>query len=158
MGIDRHKLSLKIAYFIRNKTHMNEDKEALKARIRLISKEIRELGDDEEAIAEALELDIAELIIEYSIRHNITIPLIDYAGYARRKELAELEEQESLKPRIKPFRRRKIDQPDDEPIEQPYDYFNDFLDAIGEEGLINPRFTLHPDIKELVECWDVTDP
>ncbi len=135
---------------------MNEDKELVKAQIRRLSKEIREATCCEEA--SPCEWDIARLIIEYSMRHNIKIPLIDYERYARRNELIEQQEREAAEPRTVMRRRRKVDEPDPENKEQPYEYFEDYLDAIGEECLINPRFRLHPDIKELVECWDVSEP
>lgn len=134
----------------------NEDKEQVKAKIRALSLEIREARNSEEATP--CEWEIAQLVIEYSIRHDIQIPLIDYKGYARRKELREQEELEAQKPRPITLRRRKVDQPGEEETEQPYEYFDDFLEAIGEEAVINPRFKLHPDIKELVECWSVIDP
>lgn len=132
---------------------MNEDKETAKVQIRQLSKEIREATCSEEA--SPCEWEIARIIIEYSARHNIKIPLIDYVRYARRDELREQEELEAAKPRDVTKRRRKLDEPEEEEREQPYEYFDDFLEAIGEEGLINPRFTLHPEIRELVECWEV---
>ena len=101
------------------------------------------------------EWDIVQLIIDYSIRHDIIIPVINYKLYARRKALQEKqqreEEEASLRERPKPFRRRKIDQPGDE-SEPEYDYFEDFMEAIREEHMVNPRFRLHPDIQEFVDC------
>ena len=104
---------------------MNGDKENVKAQIKELSIKIE--NTDEEWEWEGYELDIARVIIDYSIRHNIEIPLIKYDLYNK---------------------------PVDEDGEL-YDYFNPFCEAIGEVGLINPRFIIHPDIRELVDCWDV---
>jgi hypothetical protein len=106
---------------------MNTDKENVKEKIKELSRKIKE--EEEDWIWENYEIDIAKLIIDYSILHNIKIQLINYDLYGKDEKEAELEES--------------------------YDFWNPFFEAIGEEGLINPRFTLHPDIKELVDCWNV---
>ena len=104
---------------------MNGDKENVKAQIQELSIKIE--NTDEEWEWESYELDIARIIIDYSIRHNIQIPLIKYDLYGK---------------------------PDDEDGEA-YNYFTPFTEAIGEECFTNPRFVIHSDIRELVDCWKV---
>ena len=106
---------------------MNADKENVKLKIKELSVKIR--NEDEDWIWESYELEIARLIIDYSIRNDIKIPLINFDLYGK-------------------------DEKEDE-LDESYDYFNVFLEAIGEECLINPRFKIHPDIRELVDCWNV---
>lgn len=132
---------------------MNEilnDKEETKQKIRELSEMIRNTDDDDEWEWESYERSIGTLIVDYSIRHGITIPLIDYEKY-KQLGMPPIESQED-EPR--PLKRRKIDQPGEEDNSD-YDFFEPFLEAIGEEGMKNPRFSIHPDIKELVNCWSV---
>jgi hypothetical protein len=131
-----------------NKNHI--DKEETKQKIRELSEKIRNSDDDNEWLWESYESSIATLIIDYSIRHGIIIPLIDYAKY-QQLGMPPIESQEDA-PR--PLKRRKVDQPG-EVDNSDYDFFQPFLEAIGEEGMKNPRFSIHPDIKDLVNCWSV---
>ena len=129
----------------------NDDKEAVKAKIRALCDKIRKAGPSSIEWA-PYEWDIAHLIVDYSIRHDIVIPLVDYERYKRRDAVAEnIEKLKNEKPVF--GRRRKVDEPGEE-IEEPYQCFDDFVEAAGECLSKNPRFTLHPDIAELVRCWD----
>jgi hypothetical protein len=131
---------------------MNTDKENIKDKIKDLSSQIRQAGEEEWEWM-PYEWEIARLIIDYSIRHKIEIPLIKYDLYSKEREPIE-EDQAS-----KPIRRRKLDEIDLEEEVYRYReeqiYFDDFLEAIGEEGLTNPRFKIHPDIRELADCWQV---
>lgn len=126
---------------------INTDKETVKKKISELSTKIKQ-EKEEEWLCESYELDIAQLIIDYSIRHSIEIPLINYDLYSKRNK-----DDDDKEVDLKPFRRIKID--DAEKGKTEYDYFNDFLEAIGEHHMTNPRFTLHPDIRELAESWNV---
>jgi hypothetical protein len=106
---------------------MDLDKENVKSKIRELSSKIKD--EEEEWIWESYELEIVELIIDYSIEHNIKIPLIDYELYGKDEK--------------------------EDGLEESYDYFTPFTESIGEELLTNPRFKIHPEIKELVDCWNV---
>ena len=137
---------------------MTRDKEIVKSKIRELASKIK--GEEEVWLWESYELEIAVLIIDYSIRHNIVIPLIDYDLYSRRHEENENEEEEEklrqdiIKGRIK---RKTIQEIERENKVDPcdYNYFEPFLEAIGEESLTNPRFRIHPEIRELVDCRNV---
>lgn len=130
-----------------------DDKEAVKAQIRALCDKIRKAGPSSIEWAPH-EWDIAKLIVDYSIRHDIVIPLVDYERYKRRDAVAEnIEKLKNEKPVF--GRRRKVDEPGEE-TEEPYQCFDDFVEAAGESYSKNPRFTLHPDIAELVACWDQT--
>lgn len=134
---------------------MNADKEDVKSKIRELSSMIK--SEEEEWLCESYEADIANLIIDYSIRHNIKIPLINYDLYNKVRP-EPIEEERKTTPK-----RRKIDDINEEENKDKDEYlyrenhifFDDFLEAIGEEGLTNPRFRIHPDIRELVDCWNV---
>lgn len=135
---------------------MNSDKEIVKSKIRELASKIKD--EEQEWLCESYELDIANLIIEYSIRHNIEIPLINYDLYRKVREDS-VEEVEN----IKTFKRKKVDDANNEEEEgekeylyrENHIYFDDFLEAIGEECLTNPRFKIHPDIREFVDCWNI---
>lgn len=132
---------------------MTSDKETVKSKIRELGCKIKD--EEEEWLWESYELDIARLIIDYSIRHNIQIPLINYELYSKVRPEPPIHKENTHLPK-----RQRIDSIDNE-SEDEYLYrenhifFNDFLEAIGEEGLTNPRFKIHPDIQELVDCWKV---
>lgn len=117
------------------------EKELAKQKIRELAKKIKESKEDWEC--ESYEMAIAVSIIDYSISHEIVIPLIDYEKY---KALSEDEEVER-----KMFGRRKLRWEDEGNPE--YNFMDDFFEAIVEETVTNPSYTLHPDIRELVECW-----
>lgn len=106
---------------------MTTDKENIKLKIRELTDKIK--NEEEDWIWERYELDIARLIIDYSIRHNIKIPLINYDLYGKEEK--------------------------EDGMTESYDYFKPFTEATGEEHLTNPRFEIHPDIKELINCWNV---
>lgn len=125
------------------------DKGHVKAQIRALVQQIRDAGPSSFEWA-PLEWEIAELVIDYSIRHDIRIPLIDYDAYMRR-EAVQAALDKPREPGVLPGR-WKLDDDASGP-EEPYFYFDDFSEAIGEECLVNPRFKLHPDIRELVACW-----
>jgi len=108
---------------------MTIDKESAKSRIRELALKIK--NEKEEWVWETYELEIARLTIDYSIQHDIKIPLIDYDLYGKNEKENELDES--------------------------YNYFTPFSEAIGEEFLTNPRFRIHPEIKELVDCWNVEE-
>lgn len=128
------------------------DKEIVKTKIYELSNKIKAAEDDH--LCELYEVQIADLIIEYSIRQGIEIPLIKYHLYSNQR--ASSNEETGVRPLI----RRKIGEPnsasDDEyRYREDLAYFNDFLEAIGEDGLVNPRFKIHPEIRELVKRWRV---
>jgi hypothetical protein len=129
---------------------MNEivsDKEETKLKIKDLSLKIA--NTDEEWLWESYEMNIASLIVDYSIRHGINIPLIDYEKY-QQLSFPPVESKEVINRQLT---RKKVDQPG-EVDNSDYNFFEPFLEAIGEEGMGNPRFTIHPDIKELVNCWN----
>lgn len=126
------------------------DKGHVKAQIRALVQQIRDAGPSSFEWA-PLEWEIAELVIDYSIRHDIRIPLIDYDAYMRREAVQAALDKPREPGLLLP--RKKVDC-DESDTEEPYFYFDDFAEAIGEELLVNPRFTLHPDIRELVMVWD----
>lgn len=101
---------------------MNTDKENVKLKIRELSDKIK--NEEEEWVWESYELEIARLIIDYSIQQNIKIPLINYDLYGK-------DEKENG-------------------LDESYDYFTSLSEAIGEESLTNQRFKIHPDIRELL--------
>jgi len=70
-----------------------------------------------EWLCESYELDIANLIIKYSICHNIKIPLINYDLYRKVREDS-VEEVEN----IKTFKRKKVDDPNNEEDEGEKEY------------------------------------
>jgi hypothetical protein len=122
------------------------EKEIVKQEIRDLANKIKE--SEEEWEWESYEMDIAVLIIDYSIAHGIVIPVIDYDRYkALFEPIKKVKEQEEGS-----SRRIKIDREGDEGNPE-YNFMEDFFEAIGEETLINPRFELHPEIKELIESW-----
>lgn len=138
-----------------NERLMTSDKEIVKSKIRELSSKIRD--EEEEWLCDCYEFEIANLVIEYSIRHNIAIPLINYELYGKVRPEQPIEDE-----RTPLLRRKKIGDTDSEGKEEDVYlyrenqiYFDDFLEAIGEEGLTNPRFSIHPDIRELVDCWNV---
>lgn len=126
------------------------DKEETKQKIRELSEKIKETDDDSEWEWESYERTIATLIVDYSIRHSITIPLIDYEKYKQLMNPPIVSTDEGSRP----GNRKRIDQPG-EKDNSDYDFFEPFLEAIGEEGMKNPRFEIHPDIRDLVSCWNV---
>ena len=77
----------------------NDDKEAVKTQIRALCDQIRKAGSSSIEWA-PLEWDIAKLIIDYSIRHDIVIPLVDYERYKRRDAVAENIERLQMKSRF----------------------------------------------------------
>ncbi|MBN1184071.1 MAG: hypothetical protein JXB49_17385 [Bacteroidales bacterium] len=108
---------------------MKKDLEDTRAKIDQLFALIQKTKDEDEEIWEGYEIEIARLIIDYSIRNNIIIPLIDYELYKEH------------------FR--------DDNDEDQYDFWEPFNDAMLEENLKNPRFTLYPEIKYLASCWKV---
>jgi len=133
---------------------MTSDKEIVKAKIRELVSKIKD--EEEEWLWESYELEIAGVIIDYSIRHDIKIPLINYELYGKVRPDPPAEKERTI------LKRRKLgDTDNDKKNENEYlyrenhIYFDDFLEAIGEEGLTNPRFRIHPEIRELVDCWNV---
>jgi hypothetical protein len=133
---------------------MTTDKEIVKSKIRELASKIKD--EEEEWLWESYELEIAILVIDYSIRNKIKIPLIDYDLYSKVRP-------EPIEEKRKPILKRKqiddINNQDKDEDEYFYRenhiFFDHFLEAIGEEGLTNPRFLLHSDIRELVDCWNV---
>src|SRR5690606_32007266 len=104
----------------------HRDKEDVKAKIRALAHQVRDAGPSSIEWA-PLEWEIAELIIEYSIRHDIRIPLIDYDAYMRRDAV-----QAALDKPREPgtsLPRKKVDSEGAGP-EEPYFYFDDFVEAI----------------------------
>lgn len=94
-----------------------------------------------------LERQIAEAIIDYSIRQNIVIPLIDYEKYNKKDDPLPEDTGERVL-----IRKQKLDDSVDNPDE--YDFVRDFHDALLEKHSKVPRFELHPDILYLASCWD----
>lgn len=94
-----------------------------------------------------LERQIAEAIIDYSIRQNIVIPLIDYEKYSKKDD--PLPEDTGKRVLV---RKQKLDDSVDNPDE--YDFVRDFHDALLEKHSKAPRFELHSDILYLASCWD----
>ena len=64
---------------------MNTDKENVKDKIKDLSSQIRQAGEEEWEWM-PYEWEIARLIIDYSIRHKIEIPLIKYDLYSKERE------------------------------------------------------------------------
>lgn len=102
-------------------------KENVKLKIRELSDKIK--NEEEEWVWESYELEIVRLIIDYSIRQNIKIPLINYDLYGENEK--------------------------ENGLDESYDYFASFSEAIGEESLTNQRFKIHSEISELVDCWNI---